>query len=58
VALVEVLHFRLMTGVACGEAATGIKERDMKHYAGLDVSVEETAVCIVDERRAAGLLPI
>jgi transposase len=26
-----------------------LKERDMKHYAGLDVSVEETAVCIVDQ---------
>ena len=26
-----------------------MKERDMKHDAGLDVSVEETAVCIVDE---------
>ncbi len=23
----------------------------MKHYAGLDVSVEETSVCIVDESR-------
>ena len=23
----------------------------MKHYAGLDVSMKETAICIVDEKR-------
>jgi transposase len=25
------------------------EEAAMKHYAGLDVSLEETAICIVDE---------
>ena len=25
------------------------EKRSMKHYAGLDVSVKETSVCIVDE---------
>jgi transposase len=25
------------------------EERSMKHYAGLDVSVKETSICIVDE---------
>jgi predicted NBD/HSP70 family sugar kinase len=26
-----------------------MEKRSMKHYAGLDVSVKETSVCIVDE---------
>jgi predicted NBD/HSP70 family sugar kinase len=26
-----------------------LKERKMKHYAGLDVSLAKTAVCVVDE---------
>jgi len=25
------------------------RKHSMKHYAGLDVSVKETAICIVDE---------
>jgi len=26
-----------------------MEKRSMKHYAGLDVSVKETSVCVVDE---------
>jgi transposase len=25
------------------------EKRSMKHYAGLDVSIKETSICIVDE---------
>ncbi len=40
-----------MIDVVCVEAATSIsrEKRSMKHYAGLDVPVKETSVCIVDE---------
>ena len=39
-----------MINVVCGESATSIMEkRSMEHYAGLDVSVKETSVCILDE---------
>jgi transposase len=48
--LAEVRRFRLMIGVDCDEADTSIRWRSsMKHYAGLDVLVKETSVCIVDE---------
>jgi transposase len=46
-----VLRFRLM--VKRGHRVTGPKhqkeKRSMEHFAGLDVSVKETSVCIVDE---------
>lgn len=49
-ALVEVLRIELMVEVDLREAAMSIRgERAMKHYVGLDVSVKETAICIVDE---------
>lgn len=49
-ALVEVLRIELMVEVGLREAAMSIRgERAMKHYVGLDVSVKETAICIVDE---------
>jgi transposase len=46
-----VLRFRLM--VKRGLAFCGLKhqkeKRSMDHFAGLDVSVKETSVCIVDD---------
>ena len=43
------LRFRLMVN----EVVNGLKhqkeKRSMDHFAGLDVSVRETSVCIVDE---------
>jgi transposase len=49
--VVEVLRFRLMIDVVCGWRSHKHQEekRSMKHYAGLDVSVKETSVCIIDE---------
>ena len=48
----EVLRFRLM--VQCGLDRTSHKhqweKRSMKHYAGLDVSVKETSLCIWTRR--------
>jgi hypothetical protein len=46
-----VLRFRLMIKRGLNETATSIRKvkRNMKYYAGLDVSVKETSVCIVDE---------
>jgi transposase len=46
-----VLRFRLMIKRGLNETATSIRKvkRSMKYYAGLDVSVKETSVCIVDE---------
>src|ERR1700716_1417886 len=39
-----------MVDVVCVEQPqTSWEERSMKHYAGLDVSVKETSLCIVDE---------
>jgi transposase len=39
-----------MVDVVCVEQPHASREkRSMKHYAGLDVSVKETSVCIVDE---------
>lgn len=51
-AFMQVLRFELMANVVCVESATSIREevRAMKHYDGLDVSVKETAICIVEER--------
>ena len=47
---VKVLRFRLMVDVVCVEQPQASwEERSMKHYAGLDVSVKETSICIVDE---------
>src|SRR6202795_3071071 len=47
---VRVLRFRLMVDVVCVEQPQASwEERSMKHYAGLDVSVKETSLCIVDE---------
>ena len=45
------LRFRLMIDVICVETATSIRweKRSTKYYAGPDVSVKETSVCIVDE---------
>jgi transposase len=46
----EALRFRLMVNVVCVEqpqASDG--EAQHEHYAGLDVSVNETSVCIIDE---------
>jgi hypothetical protein len=47
---VQVLRFELMVGVVCVEAAISIRDevRAMKRYAGLDVSVNATAIPIVD----------
>ena len=46
-----VLRFRLM--VKTRSALSGLKhqkeKRSMEHFAGLDVSVKETSVCIVDD---------
>jgi hypothetical protein len=46
-----VLRFRLM--VKRGHRVNGLKhqkeKRSMEHFAGLDVSVKETSICIVDE---------
>ena len=46
-----VLRFRLM--VETRSALSGLmhqkEKRSMDHFAGLDVSVKETSVCIVDE---------
>src|SRR2546421_4774774 len=39
-----------MVDVLCVEQPQASwEERSMKHYAGLDVSVKETSICIVDE---------
>lgn len=50
----EVLHFWLMVSEICHAAVTSIRGRGttMKHYAGLDVLLNETTVCIVDEMGA------
>jgi len=49
-AFVGVLRSWLMINVVCVETATSIMEkRSMRHYVGLDVSVKETSICIVDE---------
>src|ERR1700726_2359809 len=46
----RVLRFRLMVDVVCVEQPQASwEERSMKHYAGLNVSVKETSICIVDE---------
>ena len=43
-------RFRLMVDVVCVEQPQASwEERSMKHDAGLDVSVKETSLCIVDE---------
>jgi transposase len=46
-----VLRFELMIERGLCGTATSIRKvkRSMKHYAGLDVSVKETSICIVDE---------
>jgi transposase len=46
-----VLRFRLMveTRSALGGLKHQKEKRSMDHFAGLDVSVKETSVCIVDE---------
>ena len=45
------MRFRLMVNEVT--VVTGLKhqkeKRNMDHFAGLDVSVKETSVCIVDE---------
>lgn len=44
------LRFKLMIDVVLCEAATSIrKEAQHEAFAGLDVSVKETSICIVDE---------
>ena len=54
---VEALRFRLMINVVWvgGSHKHQLEKRSMKHYAGLDVSVKETSVCIMDE--AGTVLP-
>jgi transposase len=48
---VEVLRFWLLVkrDLVLQESQTSEKERSMNHYVGLDVSVKETSLCIVDE---------
>jgi transposase len=36
-------------GLDCNSHKHQMEKRSMKHYAGLDVSVKETSVCVVDE---------
>ena len=44
------LRFRLMVKRGLAFAASSIRRRSsMDHFAGLDVSVKETSVCIVDD---------
>src|SRR6202022_413482 len=44
------LRFRLMVDVVrVGQPHASWEERSMKHYAGLDVSIKETSICLVDE---------
>lgn len=47
----EVLRFGLMVEHGQCETATSNRKRkrNVKHYAGSDVSVKRTAICIVDE---------
>jgi hypothetical protein len=47
---VEALRFRLMINVVWvgGSHKHQLEKRSMKHYAGLDVAVKETSVCIMD----------
>ena len=49
--LSEVLRFRLMVQRGLGRTSHKHQweKRSMKHYAGLDVSVKETSLCILDE---------
>jgi transposase len=49
--LLEVLRFRLMVQRGLGRTSHKHQweKRSMKHYAGLDVSVKETSLCILDE---------
>ncbi|MET3524886.1 transposase [Mesorhizobium abyssinicae] len=42
-----------MVGSPEQQQAIRKEKRSMKHYAGLDVSVKETAICIVDETGTA-----
>ena len=48
---IGVLRFRLM--VEPRSALRGLKhqmeKRSMEHYAGMDVSLKETSICIIDE---------
>jgi hypothetical protein len=44
-----VLRFRLMVNEVCVNSLKHQEKHSMKHYAGLDVSVKETSICIVDE---------
>ena len=45
------LRFRLMVerGLAFATSSIEKEKRSMDHFAGLDVSVEETSVCTVDD---------
>ncbi len=44
------LRFKLMINVVCvTQPQASERKRSMKHFAGLDVSVKETSICIVDE---------
>src|SRR6185437_15734715 len=46
------LRFRLMVNEVRGYGLKHQKEkRSMDHFAGLDVSVKETSICIVDDTR-------
>ena len=47
----EVLRFELMIerGLLSSHKHQG-RKRSMKHYAGLDLSIKETSVCIVDQK--------
>jgi transposase len=50
-AFVEVLRYELMVepGLCVKQPQGSGRKHSMKHYVGLDVSVKETAICIVDE---------
>jgi NitT/TauT family transport system permease protein len=53
-----VLHFKLMINVACEkQPQASERKRSMKHFAGLDVSVKETSICIVDETGERAVMP-
>jgi transposase len=43
------LRFGLMVNEVCENSLKHQEKHSMKHYAGLDVSVKETSICIVDE---------
>lgn len=46
----EVLRFELMINVVCTSSHKHqMEKRSMKYFAGLDVSLQEISICVVDE---------